>query len=93
MESSNPPHLLLRRLSLAALLVQIPILAVVAFGDFGFYFPGAMGSYQHFVTWVLFAVITLLFGLMTGVGSSSWGLVGSHLAVFVMAVGVVLCFK
>jgi|GEM_PF-2311153 len=51
-------------LALIATCLQIFILPVIAFGDFGFYFPGTMGDWSTWVSWILCYLLILFLGLM-----------------------------
>ncbi len=46
-----------------AMVLEVPLLAVIFFGDFGFYFPGAMGAWGDWIAWILAYVVVLACGI------------------------------
>ena len=54
-----------RRVSpvVVAACVQVPLLAIIFLGDFGFYFPGSLGDLRYLVRWGLLYAAVLAVGI------------------------------
>lgn len=76
------------KIALVAALLQLPLLTVIFFGDFGFYFQGAMGSWNDFIAWVLIYAAVLLFGFLTACLARQFRLAAAQVsAPLLLAVG------
>lgn len=68
--------------------LQAPMLLVIFFGDFGFYFPHSMGDYGDWVCWIMAYCVVLLIGLVVACVRRKFWWVAAQLAVpCVLAVG------
>jgi len=80
-----------RAVSMCACLAQIPLLGVILLGDFGFYFPGAMGAWSQFVQWIEFYLLVLVCGVVTALVSRAWILAGFQIGLPVIVVAAWWC--
>ncbi len=53
------------RIALIAACAQVPLLGIIFFGDFGFYFLGAMGDWNAWISWIFVYLIALAVGMLT----------------------------
>ncbi len=76
-ESLHPGQL--KTVALVLAIVQLPLLCVLFWGDFGFMFPGPMGTLADFSNWLLAYLILLVVGLAIAVHERKYVLAISQL--------------
>ncbi|HWL10887.1 MAG TPA: hypothetical protein VNQ76_20940 [Planctomicrobium sp.] len=81
-----------RRISIGTFIAQLPLLGIVSLGDFGFYFPGAMGTWNHFVLWMAFYLVVLIVGVVTALISRAWGLAAIHIGLPITLIFAMWCY-
>jgi hypothetical protein len=73
------------KLAIIATCIQLPMLAVIFFGDFGFHFSRTMGSWNEWIGWIFVYAVVLVFGIATACVERRF-----RLAVFQFAAPVLL---
>jgi hypothetical protein len=67
-------------LATCATCIQVPLLAIVSFGDFGFHFSGLMGDLRHMAAWTIAYATFLVIGVSAACLESRFRLAAVQIA-------------